>query len=72
MYNEDDYVLVRDTRTKPGVNSKLKPNYKGPYVVKKVFGNSRYVITDIPGFNLTSRPMILFCLQIALNIRSNL
>jgi len=35
LYKEGEYVLVRDTRFKPGVNSKLKPNYKGPYVIKK-------------------------------------
>lgn len=55
IYKEGDYVFlgVRDTRAKPGVNSKLKPNYKGPYIVKKILGNNRYVIADIPGFNLT-------------------
>lgn len=56
-YNKGDYVLVRDMRLKPGENSKLKAQYKGPYLVAKSLGNSRYVIKDIPGFNQTSRPM---------------
>lgn len=57
IYKEGDYVLVRDTRNIPGVNTKLKPNYKGPYLVAKALGNNRYVIRDIPGFNLMARPL---------------
>jgi len=57
MYKEGDYVLVRDTRIIPGVNSKFKPKYKGPYLIAKSLGNNRYVIRDIPGFNLTARPL---------------
>lgn len=57
MYNEGDYVLMKDTCAKSGISLKLKPNYKGPYVVKKTLGNNRYVIVDIPGFNLTSHSM---------------
>ena len=51
MYNEIDYVMIGNTRIKPGENSKLKTNYKGPYLVAKSFGNNRYVIKDIPSFN---------------------
>jgi len=47
---------VRDTRIKPRESSKLKPKYKGPYVIHKCLGNNRYVVTDIPGFNITSHP----------------
>lgn len=54
LYNESEYVLARDTRITPGVNSKLKPKYKGPYLIAKSLGNNRYVIRDIPGFNLTA------------------
>jgi len=56
VYNEGDYVVIRDTRAKPGENPKIKPKYKGPYIVAKTLGNNRYVIRDIPGFNVTSRP----------------
>lgn len=36
LYNEGDYVLVRDTRTTPGVNNKLKSKYKKLYLFQKV------------------------------------
>jgi len=63
VYREGDYVLVRDLRVKLGESSKLKPRYKGPYQIKKNLGNNRYVVTDIPGFNLGTRPLdtILSC-----------
>ncbi|EFN75856.1 hypothetical protein EAI_16731, partial [Harpegnathos saltator] len=40
-----------------GESTKLNPKYKGPYLVAKVLGNSRYVIRDISDFNHTSRPV---------------
>jgi len=55
-YNIGDYVLIRDTTLKPGEDRKLKSNYKGPYQVTKVLSNNRFVIQDIPGFNVTPRP----------------
>lgn len=54
--NVGDYVLIRNLQGKPGENKKLKLNYKGPYMVAKVLDKNRYVIQDIPGFNLTSWP----------------
>lgn len=57
IYYEDDLVLIRDTRNTPGVNQKLKANYKRPYTIKKCLGNNRYVVTDIPGYNVTARPL---------------
>jgi len=57
IYNVGDYVLIRDTTPQPGVNSKLKPAYKGPYVINKSLGSNRYVVRDIPGFNITARPL---------------
>jgi len=44
MYHENDYVLIRDIRIKPGENAKIKPKYKGPYMISKSLGNNRYVI----------------------------
>ncbi|KAK2575153.1 hypothetical protein KPH14_012672 [Odynerus spinipes] len=40
----------------PGTSKKTKVAYKGPYRVAKVLNNNRYVIQDIPGFNLTPKP----------------
>jgi len=57
MYKEGELVLIRNTRNKPGESGKLKPSYKGPYLIKKSLGNNRYVVCDVPGFNLTSRPL---------------
>lgn len=57
LYKDGDYILIRDDRSKIGVSSKLKPKYKGPYQVSKSLGNNRYVVTDIPGFNITQKPM---------------
>lgn len=56
-YQEGNYVMIRNMRVKPGENAKLKPSYKGPYLVAKSLGNNRYVIKDIPSFNLTSKPV---------------
>jgi len=55
--SKGDLVLIRNTRNIPGVNQKLKANYKGPYMIKKCLGNNRYVVTDIPGYNVTARPL---------------
>ncbi|KMQ87572.1 retrovirus-like pol polyprotein [Lasius niger] len=56
IYKEGDYVLIRDATIKPGEDKKLKPRYRGPYVVAKALNKNRYVIRDIPGFNITSKP----------------
>lgn len=48
---------MKDGRGKVGINSKLKPKYKGPYVAAKDLGSNRYLIKDIPGFNITQKPM---------------
>ncbi|XP_011858461.1 PREDICTED: uncharacterized protein K02A2.6-like [Vollenhovia emeryi] len=55
-YKIGDFVLIRDSTLKPGEERKFKPSYKGPYLVAKVLNKNRYVITDIPGFNITQKP----------------
>lgn len=55
QYKPGDYVLIRDSQTKIGESRKLKPNYKGPYVVTKALNKNRYVIGDISGFNITAK-----------------
>lgn len=42
--------------TAAGINKKLIPKYKGPYVIKKVLDHDRYVVADVDGFQLTQRP----------------
>lgn len=56
QYKDEDYVLIRDSIIKPGEDKKLKPNYEGPYMVTKALRKNRYVIQNIPGFNITAKP----------------
>ncbi|KAK2578343.1 hypothetical protein KPH14_000910, partial [Odynerus spinipes] len=55
-YQVGDYVMIRDLQAKPGQNTKLKHTYKGRYMVSKILNKNRYVIRDIPGHNVSSRP----------------
>ncbi|EFN79146.1 hypothetical protein EAI_08641, partial [Harpegnathos saltator] len=55
-YKTGDFVLIRDGHSKIGGSKKLKSKYKGPYQITKILNNNRYVVTDIPGFNVTSKP----------------
>lgn len=55
QYKPGDFVLIRDSQGKPGESRKQKPMYKGPYVVTKALNKNRYMVEDIPGFNLTSK-----------------
>lgn len=55
-YKVGDFVMITNHVVTPGVNRKLLPKFKGPYVVKKVLDNDRYVVCDIEGFQLTQIP----------------
>lgn len=48
--------MVANVDTTPGVSKKLIPKYRGPYVIKKVLPNDRYIVTDILGFQNTQIP----------------
>lgn len=48
--------MVPNVEVTPGVNKKLLPKFKGPYVIKKCLPNDRYVIKDVDGFQVTQRP----------------
>ncbi|KMQ84543.1 hypothetical protein RF55_17572 [Lasius niger] len=56
-YKECDLVLVKILQYKPGTNQKLAPKFKGPYQIRKVLKKNRFVITDVPGYNLTQKPL---------------
>lgn len=55
-YNINDYVMIANVDTTVGINKKLIPKYKGPYIVRKVLDNDRYVVTDVPGSQVTQIP----------------
>ncbi|KZC15174.1 hypothetical protein WN55_08979 [Dufourea novaeangliae] len=48
-YFEKDLVMIKNVDSSVGVNKKLIPKYKGPYEVKKVLDNDRYLLTDPAG-----------------------
>ena len=54
-YAEGEKVMITNVDTTIGVNKKLVPKYRGPYQVKKIIGNDRYLLTDVPGFQVTQK-----------------
>jgi hypothetical protein len=54
-YSCNDLVLVHANKI-PGENSKLKNQYKGPYVVTKVLDNDRYIMCDVDGYQVSGKP----------------
>lgn len=56
-YKEGDFVLIKVLQHKPGINQKLAPKFKGPYQIKRVLKKNRYVVADIPGYNITQKPL---------------
>lgn len=48
-----DLVLIKDSTLKS--DKKLKSNYKGFYQIAKILDMNRFVIKNIPGFNITQR-----------------
>lgn len=55
-YKVGDYVMVVNTDVSAGINKKLIPKYRGPYVIKTILANDRYVVGDIEGFQVTQMP----------------
>lgn len=55
-YIVGDLVLISNSDVTPNVNKKLIPKFKGPYIIKKVLPNDRFVVTDVPRFQLTQKP----------------
>lgn len=52
-YKEGDYVVILNTHSTPNTNKKLIPKYRGPYEIKKILPNDRYVVQNIVLFQDT-------------------
>lgn len=48
--------MVANVDNTVGVSKKLIPKYRGPYEIKRVLPNDRYVVSDIMGFQNTQIP----------------
>lgn len=55
MYNEFDLVMIKMLQRKPGTNQKLAVKFKGLYQIKRVLRKNRFVVADVPRYNLTQR-----------------
>jgi len=47
--------MLRNFDSMAGMSRKLIPQFKGPYVFKKILRNDRYLIADIEGFQNTQK-----------------
>lgn len=56
QYNLGDFVMIRNYDVTTGVNKKLIPQFKGPYEIKQILGNDRYLIGDIENFQFSNIP----------------
>lgn len=55
-YKEGDFVVIKTVDT-----HKLSNKFKGPYVIKQILPNDRYLVTDIDGFQVSSLPYSSVC-----------
>lgn len=56
VFEEGEYVVIRNVDTTIGKNKKFVPKFRGPYVVHKVLANDRYVRRDIENYQVTQMP----------------
>lgn len=55
-YKVGEYVMLSNVDTTIGVSKKLIPKYRGPFIIKSVLPNNRYVLNDVIGFQNTRIP----------------
>ena len=51
QYQEGDYVMIRNFDS----TSAAAKTFKGPYVIRKVLRNDRYIVADIESFQTPQR-----------------
>jgi len=56
MYNNNDFVAIRNVDVRPGHCKKFAPKYRGPHKISRVLPNDRYEVTDIEDCQLTQLP----------------
>ncbi|CAI6370521.1 unnamed protein product [Macrosiphum euphorbiae] len=56
LYKKGDFVVIKNTDVSVGVNKKLIPKFKGPYIIDKVLLNDRFIVKDVEGFQHTQVP----------------
>lgn len=57
-FSVGDLVVLKNVDTGAGVNKKLIPKYRGPYIIQKQLGNDRYEITDAENCQVTQMPYV--------------
>lgn len=55
-YKEGDFVVLKSVDS-----HKLSQKFKGPYQIKKILPNDRFVVSDIEGFQISSMPFNSVC-----------
>lgn len=60
VYAEQDLVVIENEPASTGDSRKLEPKFRGPYIVRKVLGNDRYLLEDIPGYQVSNKSLILY------------
>lgn len=49
-------MLVENVVSATGESRKLEPKYRGPYIIKKVLENDRYLVADLKDIQRNQRP----------------
>jgi len=48
--------MIKNIDVSMGINKKLIPKFKSPYVIHKILPNDRFIVKDIEGFQQTQVP----------------
>lgn len=58
LYEANDLVVIENVAPATGDSRKLEPKFRGPYLVKKVLGSDRYLVTDLDDIQRNQRPFV--------------
>lgn len=71
LYKIGDLVMLKNIVTEVGINHKLLPKFRGPYIVSKILGNDRYIVEDVPGNQITNKRFKGLCAAFNMKIFDN-